>query len=142
MSEILNSIQEEAENCVSRFSKRYDDGLDYSINSLELIDEILDDASDYAEEMAEGQLIWLQTAVGAYILEVARRKYGGQYYWYKKLEQVILVTGQPNFEISILTAEKVMARLKNGTEDNIPFFFQGYAERVESAKPGDKAIYI
>jgi hypothetical protein len=46
------------------------------------------------------------------------------------------VTGQPEFEVSLLACEKVKGRLKNGYEDNIPFFFDGYKERVEKKESG------
>lgn len=51
-----------------------------------------------------------------------------------------MVTGQPNFEISILAFEKVKQRIENGNEDNIPFFFAGYSERVKKGTRGDKAL--
>ncbi|MFZ6013451.1 MAG: hypothetical protein ACOYXT_24120 [Bacteroidota bacterium] len=92
--------------------------------------------------MSDGQLNWVIQSVGAYIFEVARKNFGGKYFWYDQMNQPILVTGQPNFEISLLAFEKVKGRIHNGKEDNIPFFFQGYVERVAKAKPGDKAMIV
>ena len=62
--------------------------------------------------------------------------FGGKYFWYDKLNQPILVTGQPDFEASILAFEKVKGRLENGREDNIPFYFKGYIERVKNKESG------
>jgi len=52
------------------------------------------------------------------------------------LNQPILVTGQPEFEVSIIAFEKVKGRLENGKEDNIPFYFAGYTERVQNKQSG------
>lgn len=76
------------------------------------------------------------TTVGSYIFEVARQNFGGKYFWYDKLNQPILVTGQPNFEASIIANDKVEKRLVNGVEDNIPFYFEGYVELVNAEKSG------
>ena len=81
-----------------------------------------------------------QGQAGSYVFEVARRNYGGKYYWYDQMNQPILVTGQPNFEISIIAFDKVKMRIENGKEDKIPFYFNGYEERVKAGKSGDKAL--
>ena len=105
-----------------------------------LDDEILSVFSENKDDMDSGMLEDIIAQAGSYIFEVARRNYGGKYYWYDQLNQPILVTGQPEFEISILAFEKVKQRIENGNEDNIPFFFAGYSERVKKGKKGDKAM--
>ena len=126
---------------VDFFEVRFD-GFDYSVESLEVVEELLEEASDYYEAMdAERQNVIVEQ-VGAYVFEVARRNFGGRYFWYEAGKQPILVTGMPEFEISLLTFDKVRGRLVNGAEDSIPFFFQGYVERVRGAKPGDKAMIV
>ena len=109
---------------------------------LKKVDSILEDVAEFQEDMEEVQVKTIIQKTSAYIFEVARRNYGGKYYWYEQLAQPILVTGQPDFEISLLALEKVKGRLKNGKEDNIPYFFQGYVDRVKKAKPGDKAMIV
>jgi hypothetical protein len=106
--------------------------LDYTVESLQLVDEALEDASDHIDDMSEARKKSLIQSAGAYIFEVARRNFGGKYYWYDQLDQPIFVTGQPEFEASFLAFEKVKGRLDNGAEDNIPFFFAGYVERVRN----------
>jgi hypothetical protein len=120
---------------VSSSSDRFA-GLDYSIKSLEVIDNVLEEASDFYDDMDEGPKNNVINSVGSYIFEVARRNFGGRYFWYDKLNQPILVTGQPDFEVSILAFEKVKGRLINGKEDNIPFYFAGYVERVKNKQSG------
>ncbi|ADV47503.1 hypothetical protein Celal_0150 [Cellulophaga algicola DSM 14237] len=121
--------------CVSQNSNRFA-GLDYSVKSLEQVDNLLEEAIDFYDEMDEKQKQSLINSVGAYVFEVARKNFGGRYFWYDHLNQPILVTGQPEFEVSILAFEKVKGRLENGKEDNIPFYFAGYVERVHLKKSG------
>lgn len=111
-------------------------GLDFSVKSLAIVDNALEEASDFYDEMSDEQKKNLISIVGSYIFEVARRNFGGKYFWYDQLNQPILVTGQADFEASILAFEKVKGRLENGKEDNIPFYFAGYVERVKNKQSG------
>jgi hypothetical protein len=126
---------------VDFFEVRFD-GFDYSVASLAVIDELLEEASDFFEDMDSERQDQIVEQIGAYIFEVARRNFGGRYFWYDARNQPILVTGLPDFEISLLAYDKVRGRLENGAEDNIPFFFEGYADRVKNAKPGDMAMIV
>ncbi|UKN03456.1 hypothetical protein K6119_08010 [Paracrocinitomix mangrovi] len=140
LDEFTQQMSDTAEQCVARFKDRHN--LDFSVKSLELIDELLEEASDFYPEMPDGQKKGMIQSFGSYIFEVARRNYGGKYFWYDQGNQPIFVTGQPKFEISLIAFDKVKGRLENGKEDNIPFFFAGYTERVESAKEGDRATIV
>jgi hypothetical protein len=81
--------------------------------------------------------------VGSYIFEVARKNYGGEYYWIQESEQPILVTRKPDFDVSICAFQKVKDRLINGKEDKIMFYFKGYIDAVERGrKTGDCATII
>ncbi|HEY6160810.1 MAG TPA: hypothetical protein VI112_06290 [Bacteroidia bacterium] len=135
-------MQENAARCVEEYGHSYSNPLDYSVNSLEVVDALLEDASDVFEDLEEHVQKKLVTLFGCYIFEVARSNFGGSYFWYDKLDQPILVTGLPDFEISITAFEKVKGRLVNGAEDNIPFYFEGYADRVKKAKKGEKAYIV
>ena len=139
--EFIEKSTNNAERLISSFNERLDNALDYSESSLEVLDEdILSLFFENKDDIDSGMLEDIIAQAGSYIFEVARRNYGGKYYWYDHLNQPILVTGQPNFEISILAIEKVKFRIENGYEDNIPFFFEGYSERVKKGKKGDKAM--
>jgi len=126
-------IQEEAIYLIKKIEKDYP-GLDFSVKSLSIIDLFLNEISKFYKKIETEQLESITSKTGCYILEVARQNFGGKYYWYDKLNQPILVTGQPEFEMSLLAIEKVKGRLKNGIEDNIPFFFEGYIDGVKNKK--------
>jgi hypothetical protein len=135
LNDFTNDIIKLANFCVNSYSDKFK-GLDFSVNSLLVIDKMLEQASDFYEEINEKQQQNIINTIGSYVFEVARKNFGGRYFWYNKLNQPILVTGQPAFEVSILAFEKVKGRLKNGKEDNISFYFQGYVERVKNKQSG------
>lgn len=106
--------------------------LDFSIESLCCVDGILDELCDF--ELDEDNLDSVSSMAGCYIFEVARRNYGGKYYWITESKQPVLVTGEPHFSISILAFDKVKGRILNGQEDNIPYYFEGYIQAVQKGK--------
>lgn len=131
------SLLKEIKDTATAFQKKYNaryPGLDYSVESLKLLEELLADASGFYEEMNAAQQQKIITGAGAYIFEVARKNFGGTYYWYQKTNQPILVTGQPKFEASILAFAQVKNRLQNGIDDNIPAYFESYAEGVNQQR--------
>lgn len=140
--EFINDSTANSERIVESFNEKYDGAFDYSEDSLVALDELLDNFADFAEQLDEEMKEDLIAQAGSYIFEVARRNFGGKYFWYDQLDQPLLVTGLPNFEISLVAFEKVKMRIENGQEDNIPYFFKGYSERVRNAKPGDKAMIV
>jgi len=109
-----------------------DANLDFSINSLNEVDKIIEDSTVFYKKADSETRRKMIIKIGAYVFEVARQNFGGQYYWYDRLDQPILVTGQPEFEMSLLAYEKVKGRFENGQEDNIPFFFEGYVEGIKN----------
>jgi len=135
MDDFTRDMIKSADLFVSSTSARFS-GLDFTIQSLAVIEEALSEAAPYYSGMNETERKKLIHSIGSYVFEVARRNVGGKYFWYDKLDQPILVTGQPEFEVSILAFEKVKGRLENGQEDNIPFYFEGYMERVKNKQPG------
>lgn len=133
--DITANLAEAADFFVENASERFS-GLDFSVKSLEVLEEMLDEASDFYVEMEAEARKNIVKLTGAYLFEVARRLHGGKYYWYKPLNQPVLVTGLPDFEVALLALEKVKKRLKNGPEDSIPFYFAGYLEMVKQQKSG------
>ncbi|MDR2221880.1 MAG: hypothetical protein LBE34_03975 [Flavobacteriaceae bacterium] len=121
---------------VTSYAERFDE-LDYSVDSLKVVDNILDDIACHYEDIDDSILHIIVTLTSSYIFEVAKRNFGGKYYWHEQLQQPIFVTSQPHFEVSLLVFEKVKRRLKYGYDDHIPLFFDGFVNSVlreESAK--------
>jgi hypothetical protein len=116
--------------------------LDFSEASLGVIEETLDEASLYFPQLPEDQARRLVQCFGCYLLEVCRRTFGGSYLWYQERHQPILVVGEPTFHIAIITWDKVRGRPGGDDADNVPFFFEGFAQRVRSASAGERALYV
>jgi hypothetical protein len=107
-----------------------------------VLDSLIEDFSDFTDRSDEELIADFCAQAGSYILEVARRNYGGVYFWEDRLKQPMLKSGLPDFEISILAFEKVKNRIINGGEDNIPYFFKGYSECIRKAEKGDSMIFM
>ncbi|MBZ4190254.1 hypothetical protein [Niabella beijingensis] len=126
-------LREQAAAFLRKYAPRYP-GLDYSVKSLAILEDLLNDASGFYGEMTSSQQQKIIEGAGAYLFEVARSNVGGTYYWYQKLNQPILITGQPEFESGILAFNQVRNRLKNGVEDSIPVYFEGYLDCVQQRR--------
>ena len=139
-SEFIKDMTSNAERISEAYNELLGGALDYSVKSLSALDELLDQFHNNQNDIDAEMKSDVIAQAGSYIFEVARRNYGGKYYWYEHMNQPILVTGQPNFEISIIAFDKVKMRIENGKDDQIPFYFKGYEERVKSGKNGDKTM--
>lgn len=129
-NKLEQDIRSTAESFTTNFSDR--GNFDFSVESLKHVDDLLDEISDF--EIDEDHLESISSMAGCYIFEVARRNYGGRYYWDQDRKQPVLVTGEPDFSVSILAFEKVKGRVQNGKEDSIPFYFDGYIEAVKKGR--------
>jgi hypothetical protein len=142
MNDLSRQIHQKAELAISQFQERAGGKLDYSVKSLEVVDEMLDEASDFVEEMPPEHLDSLVNLMGSYILAVAHKEHGGNFYWHEEKDQPILVVGEPNYKVALMAINKVRSRLQGDKADNIPFFYKGFSDRVKNAEKGTDAIYL
>ena len=123
-------IVSHAKSFVEQLKEKFD--MDYSVSSLEILDSILESTMEYyqteTDETIKKRII---DRASSYVFEVGRQNFGGNYFWHDTFNQPLLITGQPEFEITLLAYDKVKGRLENGIEDNIPFFFAGYIRGIE-----------
>lgn len=146
MESLRDELQDEvvrmAAAAVENLQERVQGGLDYTSSSLAKIEEILTEAAGYRDRLSEEQVQTIAQMVGCYILEVGRRDLGGEYFWHEDREQPILVVGEPDFHVALMTWDKVKSRLRGDAADNIPFFYDGFAERARQAEKGTRALYV
>lgn len=140
--QFIHKATNSAEKIVRAFNTKYDGAFDYSIRSLNILDNLIEDFSDFTDHSDEEIIDDFCVQAGSYVLEVARRNYGGVYFWEDDLKQPMLKTGLPDFEVSILAFEKVRNRIMNGDEDNIPYFFKGYSECIRKAEKGSVVTFL
>jgi hypothetical protein len=142
MNDLATQIHQKAELAISQFQERAGGKLDYSVKSLEVIDEMLAEASDFVEVMPPEHVNSLVNLMGSYILSVAHKEHGGNFYWHDEKDQPILVVGEPNYKVALMAINKVRSRLQGDKADSIPFFYKGFSDRVKNAEKGTDAIYL
>lgn len=139
---LSDQVHENATLAVKQFQDRARGKLDYSASSLSEIEDMLDEAARHAADLKAGTIETLVELIGCYILEVGFREHGGKFAWYAERKQPVLIVGEPAFHVAMITFDKVRGRVSGDKDDNIPFFYQGFSERVRAAAPGTRALYV
>jgi hypothetical protein len=142
MDDLTRSIAEAAEDAVAVCEYLHGEPLDYSEVSLTVVDETLTEAAEWDDELTPEQLQNFARSFGCYVLEVARRKFGGRYCWFDQRDAPALVVGEPAFRVALLTWDQVQGRLSGDQGCSIQFLYDGFAERVQRAEPGSDALYV
>lgn len=142
MNELGRKVANKAALAVAQFQERAGGKLDYSSESLAVVEEMLAEAAEYADQMDQESVNALVQLMGSYILQVAYKEHGGTFYWHDAEDQPVLVVGEPAFRVALMTFSKVSGRLSGDEGDNIPFFYSGFSERAKSATPGTDALYM
>ena len=135
-----DDLADEVQRVAAGIAATKPDRLDYSEASLAVIEEMLAEAAEYG--VTEEQATNIAQQIGCYVLEVGRRNHGGRYVWYEARNAPVLLVGEPEFRVAMLTWDKTRARLSGDEADNIPFFYEGFARRARTAGAGDDALYV
>jgi hypothetical protein len=142
MNAILEEVTAAAERAIVSLQARAGGRLDYSIASLVAVDEMLVEVSEYVVDLDEAVVTGLVQQLGCYVLEVGRKAFGGEYFWHDEGEQPILVVGEPAAHVAMMTWSKVVGRLTGDVGDDIPFFFNGFAEKAAQPEPGSNVLFL
>ncbi|MBO3276554.1 hypothetical protein [Pseudomonas schmalbachii] len=141
MSGIDEQVSKKAALAVAQLNERAKGKLDYSEASIQVIEELASEAAQYSSQLDSSTIESLTQLLGSYILEVAHRQYGGSYLWYEPQNAPLLAVGEPKFSVAIVPFEKVRGRISGDSADNLVFFYQGFSERVRSAKGDTVSLY-
>ncbi len=142
MNAILEEVTGAAERAVVSLQARAGGRLDFSVASLAAVDEMLVEVSAYVADLDEAVVTGLVQQLGCYVLEVGRHAFGGEYYWHEEGEQPILVVGEPQAHVALMTWSKVVGRLTGDEGDDIVFFFGGFAEKAAQPEPGSNVLFL
>jgi hypothetical protein len=137
---VAEQVKAKAELAVKQFQGPAGGTLNYTEASLERIEALLNEASHYHNQMNERDRSALIELMGCYVLQVAQVEFSGEFLWHQDLP--ILVVGEPVFHVALFPFAKVRGRLSGDKGDNIPFFYQGFAQRARTREPGTRALYI
>src|SRR5262245_34062468 len=116
--------------------------LDYTEASLAVLEKMAEEVAAYHGDMTPDQRETAAQDFGCYILEVARLKFVGRFAWFEQRNQPVLVVENPGVRVALMTWDKAGGRLGGDPADNLPFFYEGFAERVRRAEPGTDALYV
>jgi len=142
MNAILEEVSAAAGRAVELLQARAGGRLDFSIDSLAAVDEMLVEASGYVADLDEAVVTGLVQQLGCYVLEVGRRAFGGEYFWHEEGEQPILVVGEPAAHIALMTWSRVVGRLTGDEGDDIVYFFEAFAARAAAPEAGSKVMIL
>ena len=142
MNAILEEVTTTAGRAVVSLQARAGGRLDYSVASLEAVDEMLVEVSGYVADLDETVVTGLMQQLGCYVLEVGRKAFGGEYFWHDEGEQPILVVGEPEAHVALMAWSKVVGRLTGDAGDDIVYFFSGFAQKAEHPEPGSNVLFL
>lgn len=106
----------------------YTAGLDYSVTSMAIVDTLVHDVIAGTLSLDAMQTL----GMSAYIYEVARRHHGGLYEVCDDDDPVVLVTGEPDFDVCLCAISFVTQRLALGTDETFPAFMARYVAAVQA----------
>lgn len=142
MTTVLQDVVNTAKRAVDTFHDRSGGSLDFCESSLSMVEEMLAEASAYISEMSQPEISSLVQLLGCYVLEVARTTHGGEYAWLDEARGPVLIVGEPTTHIAIATWAKVRGRLSGDPADNIPFFYQGFADMASTLPAGKRTLFV
>ena len=142
MNAIFEEVVAAAERAATALQARAGGRLDFSVESLGAVDEMLVEVSAYVADLDEAVVTNLVQQLGCYVLEVGRRAHGGEYLWHEEGEQPVLVVGEPDAHVALMTWSKVTGRITGDAGDDIVFFFDGFAAKAARPEPGSNVLFL
>lgn len=136
-----DAVRRLADLAVEAARQRPNSVLNFTPDSLRVVDDMLAEAAGHTPPLTAERRREVVQAFGCYVLEVARREFGGSYQWAQADDAPVLVVGAPDFEISLMTWSRVAHRLTGDAAASVAPFYQGFADRTRAAAPGDKAAF-
>lgn len=134
-------INRRAEDFADFYQERFGNRLNFGFESLYLIDTILQEAR--ISEPSGERKGWLCTHAGSYVFQTASGRIPQyQYLWYHPLDQPVMVTGLPEFRVSLLAQQAVQHRLEKATEMPMQQLVEQFEQAWQKANTGDDLIFL
>jgi len=130
-----------ADLAVEAARQRPNSALNFTPDSLRVVDDMLAEAAAHTPPLTDERRRQVVQAFGCYVLEVARREFGGTYLWPEEDKGPMLVVGDLDFEITLVTWPRIAQRLDGNPTASLTAFYQQFADRTRAAKPGDKVAF-
>ena len=131
-SAIKIQIRMRAEEFVVTYGERYK-GLDYSQQSLVVIDRLLSEYTNDWKDMSIESQSELLTNASSYILWIAHQQYNGNFYWSEQYLQPVLVIGEPDYRIAFMLQDKIHNYIEKKDDQKISLLYRKIAEEQQRA---------
>jgi hypothetical protein len=138
--EIAALMKQLAEDTVAWVRDSYEANLDYSEESIEIVERLLEELHNELPRSESGELLADESTtdtidaicnmVGGYLGETIRRLHGGEWTINNLAAEQPMVSLQVQ-NISLFPTAKVYKRLAYGAGDNIPFFYSALKNQLQ-----------
>lgn len=130
-AEFIERVNAAAADFLSALPDNDRAALDFQPASVASLDPV-------AQRVRAGGLILTpmqRVGMAAYLYEVARRRYGGQYEVCDNDDPVVLVTGEPDFDVCLCGISRVENTLRGQSLEPLGTFFNSFEAAVAAAQP-------
>ncbi len=138
LKEKIKSLEKQilaaAEESVQHYHGLGKSGLDFTLNSVSVIEQLLAELQSQNGQMSTQDLDDAVNRLGSYVLEMGRQNFGGHIYWFDSLQQPILIVGEPQFRISFMPLDRIRAHIEGSYNENFMEYYQEFLSRVQQAK--------
>ncbi|RKS87171.1 hypothetical protein DES39_0388 [Orbus hercynius] len=141
-NELYEEVKAWAENAIFHSPTWSINQLDYSEKSISVVEVILSEMAEKSLLLTEDQVTMLTQEYGCYLLFTAYKLYGGEFFWHGEQEQPMLIVGEPEANIVLLTWHKVKGRLMGDKLDNVAYFLEQFGNDASAPHAGKKVIYL
>ncbi|WP_392551758.1 hypothetical protein RHO13_10610 [Orbus wheelerorum] len=140
-NELYEEVQAWAQNAIFNSPTWSINQLDYSEKSISVVEMVLSEMAEQSLMLSEEQIAMTTQEYGCYLLLTAYKLYGGTFFWNSEYEQPMLIVGEPDACIVLLTWNKVKGRLIGDKADHIAYFIEQFANDAQNPELGKRVIY-
>lgn len=141
-NELYQEIQAWAQNAIFNSPTWSINQLDYSEKSISVVEIILNEMAEKSLGLSDEQIVMMSQEYGCYLLLTAYRLYGGEFFWNDENEQPMLIVGEPEACIVLLTWNKMRGRLLGDKADHVAYFFDEFSKDARHPEQGKNVIYM
>jgi hypothetical protein len=144
---ITDTMKNWADHCIGFVKKTYEKNIDYSLESIRIIEDILEDEYQqrclFKDKYDNEVLDFRVTLYSAYIGETMRNKFGGEWFFEPLKDDQPLLEGCDKFVWQMKFEERITKRVTNanGQLYSITSFCNLFFDKFKSAKPGQIFVF-
>lgn len=115
--------------------------LNYSEKSITVVDIIINELSEKNLTLSDEKIQLISQEYGCYLLMTAYKLYGGVFYWNEQMQQPMLIVGEPDNTLILMTWNKVKGRLLGDESDHLAYFLETFALETKKKELGRKLLF-